>query len=56
MYIYPHRYTYMEAPNSYDFTNTASYVICILPVLKNCCFLRYQMCGRVSDKTIYSSI
>ena len=49
-------YTFMEALNSYDFTNTANYVICILTVLKNCCSLHYKTCGRASDKTIYSSI
>ena len=27
-----------------DFTNTAGYVICITPVLQNCCFLHCQMC------------
>ena len=27
---------------TYDFTNTARYVICILPVLPDCCFLHYQ--------------
>ena len=27
-----------------DFTNTAGYVICISPVLQNCCFLHCQMC------------
>ena len=27
-----------------DFTNTAGYVICILPVLQNYCFLHHQMC------------
>ena len=27
-----------------DFTNTTGYVICISPVLKNCCFLHCQMC------------
>ena len=27
-----------------DFTNTAGYVICISPVLQNCCFLNCQMC------------
>ena len=27
-----------------DFTNTAGYVICISPVLQNCCFLHCQIC------------
>ena len=27
-----------------DFNNTAGYVICISPVLQNCCFLHCQMC------------
>ena len=37
----------MEALNlslTCDFTNTAGYVICISPVLQNCCFLHRQMC------------
>ena len=37
----------MEALNlslTCDFTNTAGYVICISPVLQNCCFLHCQMC------------
>ena len=29
-----------------DFTNTAGYVICISPVLQNCCFL-HCMCVRL---------
>ena len=29
---------------TYDFTNTAGYVICILPVLQNCYFLHWKMC------------
>ena len=37
---------------TYEFNNTASYVICILPVLQDFCFLHYQMCDWASDKNI----
>ena len=40
---------------TYDF-NTAGYVICISPVLQNCCSYTAKYVTEASDKIIYSSI
>ena len=41
---------------TYDFNDTASYVICISSILQNYCFLHYQMCDWAYDKIINSFI